>query len=107
MDCFRQGHLPVGEDSVCQVDYLTVLTRKFQTDSCKMTFLWEGETAVRLGIKSGFGDMDSADSIFSLLSVSLSLSLSLSLFIYLFIYLFICLFAIFLGHSLDIWRFPG
>ena len=101
MDCFRQGHLAVGEDSVCQVDYLTVLTRKFQTDSCKMTFLWEGETAVRLGIKSGFGDMDSADSIFSLLSLSLSLSL------YLFIYLFICLFAIFLGHSLDTWRFPG
>ena len=35
-------------------------TRKFQTDLVKITLLPEAETAIRLGIKSQFGDIDLA-----------------------------------------------
>ena len=46
-----------------------VLTRLFQIDWLKVTFLAEGETAVRLGIKSWFADMglSTSDSIWGLL----------------------------------------
>ena len=57
VDYFRQGHLFLGERRGShQADYhLTSVTRKFQTDSFKIPFLGETETAVKLGINSWWG----------------------------------------------------
>ena len=48
-----------------------LLTRKFQIDWFKITFLGEIDTAVRLGIKSWLADMrlSTSDSILGLLSL--------------------------------------
>ena len=50
MHYIRKGHPPKKNRRV-------LLTRQFQTDWLKVTFLQEVETAVRLGIKSWFGDV--------------------------------------------------
>ena len=57
--------------SIRQISLL-VLTRKFQTDWLKVTFLGEVETAIRLGIQSSFADVgpSTSDSILGLLFLS-------------------------------------
>lgn len=62
IDYFRQGHLPLGESLTRMVTSL-VLTRKFQIDLLKVTFLGKAENAM----KSWLPDISTSDSILGLL----------------------------------------
>lgn len=53
---FRQGYSPKGGKGLSG-DCFLVLTRKFQLDQIKVTFLRKLKTIVRLGIKSWFTDV--------------------------------------------------
>lgn len=53
--CLWQGHLPLGDDGVYEVDNLTSMDQVIP-DWFKIPFLGEVETIIKLDIKSQFDD---------------------------------------------------
>ena len=68
--CFRQSHLPKGNQRGLPVEYLLQLTKKCQVGWLEVTFLGKVDTAIQLGIKTWFAAVglgpNTSDSIWGL-----------------------------------------